>query len=407
MLTPKNELQCIKRIYILIFALLLLNPLLNSFISTTTILRGAELLCYIGILYYYKMLKNKCLIRLCGYIKVMYILLFVITTLIILRGNWPSSPKDFMLHLLTTPKYLLPFIIIRLPNIKYFRELLKLFFIISLFVIPCWIFNYSNLVQIGTYKAEGIGEGLPYISAFLLGLSSYLSKKQRTINIIIWAIYFILMMLNARRNASFTLLLYAFIAFIFTSLISLKRNSIKTVIIYLFSILTLLVIFLNFETLSSGIFNNMSNRVGENTRSGVEKFFFADFSNSPISDWIFGRGMDGSYFQPVTNNETGQITYNRNVIETGYLYMILKGGVLYVIIVVLIMIKALKNGFFKKSMTLKYIATILFTYFVDLYTTNPVCIFSVRSIIFWFCISMCIQSNILFMQTNYSIKRYG
>lgn len=83
--------------------------------------------------------------------------------------------------------------------------------------------NYSDLVQIGTYKAEGIGSSLPFLSAFLLGLSAYFNKKQRNINIIIWAIYFMLMMLNARRNVSFTLLLYAVIAYIFTSLSSIKK----------------------------------------------------------------------------------------------------------------------------------------------------------------------------------------
>lgn len=36
---------------------------------------------------------------------------------------------------------------------------------------------------------------------------------------------------------------------------------------------------------------------------------------------------------------------------------------------------------------------ILCTYFIDLYATNPVCIFSVRSIIFWFIVSLLMQEN--------------
>lgn len=399
MLIPKIELKYIKRIYILLFAMILIKPLLSNIITITTILRGAELLCYIGIFYYeYKLYRGGCLRTISGYEKFLFVLLFIVSIGIIFRGQWPASPKDFMLHILSTPQYLLPFLIIRLSNGKYFRELLLLFFKISFWVIPLWIMNYSDLVQVGTYKAEAIGSNLPFLSAFLLGLSAYFNKKQRNINIIIWAIYFMLMMLNARRNVSFTLLLYAVIAYIFTSLSSIKKNAAKTVIIYLFSILTGLILLLNFDSLSSGVFNNMASRVNEDTRSGVEELFFADFSNAPISDWIFGRGMDGGYSQPMRNEETGEITDNRTIIETGYLNMILKGGITYDVIIILIMLLAIKRGFTKHNAIYKYISIILLTYFIDLYTTNPVCIFSVRSILFWFCISVIFHK---FISNNY------
>lgn len=394
MLCTRTELKYIKNVYVLLFVIILINPILKDIITITTVLRSAELFCYIGVFYYkYKLYKGGCLRTISGYEKFLFVLLFIVSIGIIFRGQWPASPKDFMLHILTTPKYLLPFIIIRLPNEKYFKELLNLFFKISLLVIPLWIMNYSDLVQIGTYKAEGIGSGLPFISAFLLGLSIYFNKKQRNINIIIWAIYFILMMLNARRNASFTLLLYAVIAYIFTSLSSIKKNVAKTVIVYLFSILIGLILLINFDSLASGVFNNMANRANEDTRSGVEELFFADFSNAPISDWIFGRGMDGGYYQPTKNEETGEIADNRTVIETGYLNMMLKGGIIYDATIILIMLLAIKRGFTKHNSINKYISIILLTYFIDLYTTNPVCAFSVRSILFWFCISILLNEQ--------------
>ena len=302
------ELKYVKRIYVLLFAMILINPLLSKIITITTVLRSAELFCYIGIFYYeYKLYKGGCLRSLAGYEKFLFVLLFAISIGIIFRGQWPTSPKDFMLHILTTPTYLLPFIILKLPNEKYFKELLRLFFKISLLVIPLWIMNYSDLIQVGTYKAEGIGSYLPFISAFLLGLSAYFTKRQRNINIVIWATFFMLMMMNARRNVSFSLLLYAVIAYVLISLSSLKKNTAKTIIIYLFSILTGLILLLNFDSLTSGVFNNMANRAHEDTRSGVEELFFMDFSNAPVSDWVFGRGMDGSYYQPMRNEETGEI----------------------------------------------------------------------------------------------------
>lgn len=394
MLMPINELRYIKRIYVLLFAMILINPLLSNIITITTVLRSIELLSFIGIFYYeYKLYKGGCLRTISGYEKFLFILLFVISIGIIIRGQWPTSPKDFMLYMFSTPTYLLPFIILKIPNEKYFKELLNLLFKISLWVVPLWIMNYSDLVQIGTYKAEGIGSYLPFISAFLLGLSVYLTKKQRNINIIIWATYFIIMMLNARRNVSFTLLLYAVIAYIFISLSSIKKNVAKTVIISLFSILIGLILLLNFDSLASGVFNNMSNRAKEDTRSGVEEFFFMDFSNAPVSDWIFGRGLDGGYYQPMRDEETGEISDNRTVIETGYLNMMLKGGIIYDAAIILIMLLAIKRGFTKHNSINKYISIILLTYFIDLYTTNPVCAFSVRSILFWFCISILLNDQ--------------
>lgn len=394
MLMPINELRYVKRIYVLLFTMILINPLLSNIITITTLLRSIELLSFIGIFYYeYKLYKGRCLRNLSRYEKPLFILLFVISIGIILRGQWPTSPKDFMLHILTTPTYLLPFLIIKLPNEKYFKELLNLFFKISLWVIPLWIMNYSDLIQIGTYKAEGIGSYLPFISAFLLGLSAYFTKRQRNINIVIWATYFMLMMMNARRNVSFSLLLYAVIAYVLISLSSLKKNTAKTIIIYLFSILTGLILLLNFDSLASGVFNNMANRANEDTRSGVEELFFMDFSNAPVSDWVFGRGMDGSYYQPMRNEETGEITDYRNGIETGYLNMMLKGGIIYDVVIILIMILAIKRGLKKRYIVYRYISIILFTYFIDLYTTNPVCTFSVRSILFWLIVSILLNNS--------------
>lgn len=399
MLLPSSELQYVKRIYILLFALILINPLLSKFVPITTILRSMEILCYAGILFYeYKLYKNNSLRSLHSYEKWLYILLFLISVSIVIRGNWPNSPKDFALHILATPRYLLPFIIVSLPNAKYFNQIIILFYKISFWVIPLWIINVTDLVQIGTSRGEGIGALLPFISAFLLGFGCFFSKRQRMFNIMIWAIFFLLMMLNARRNVAFSLLLYAFIAYVFSITMDMKKNIIKSILTILISILIGLFLILKMDALSSGLFRNMSNRVSEDTRSGVEELFFADFANSPITDWIFGRGMDGGYYQITIDAETGEISDNRTAIETGYLNMILKGGMVYDVVIILIMLLAVRRGYGRKNRTCSFLATILLTYFIDLYTTNPVCAFSVRSILFWFCISVLSANVPIFKQ---------
>ena len=389
MLSYSIEKQYVIRVYILVFATLLINPLLSKFVPNTTILRSMEMLCYISIfIYEFKLYRANCLRHFCSYEKILYVLLLFISIYIVIRGNWPDSPKDFALHILSTPQYALPFIIIPLPNAKYFKDIITIFYKASLCVIPIWIINVSDLVQVGTFRGEAIGAFLPFLSAFLLGLSYFFNKRQRKLNVIIWAVYFLLMMLNARRNVSFTLLLYAFIAYVFSIAANMKRNIVKSVLTILVSVLIGLFLLLEMDTLSSALFKNMSNRISENSRSGVENLFIADFTNAPITDWIFGRGMDGGYYQIMIDEETGEINDNRTIIETGYLNMMLKGGIVYDAIIILIMMLAVKRGYSKGNRIYSFLATILLTYFIDLYTTNPVCIFSVRSIVFWFCISV-------------------
>lgn len=399
MLSYSIEKQYVIRVYILVFATLLINPLLSKFVPNTTILRSMEMLCYISIfIYEFKLYRANCLRHFCSYEKILYVLLLFISIYIVIRGNWPDSPKDFALHILSTPQYALPFIIIPLPNAKYFKDIITIFYKASLCVIPIWIINVSDLVQVGTFRGEGIGALLPFISAFLLGFGCFFSKRQRMFNIMIWAIFFLLMMLNARRNVSFSLLLYAFIAYVFSIAANMKRNIVKSVLTILVSVLIGLFLLLEMDTLSSGLFKNMSNRISEDTRSGVEELFFADFANSPITDWIFGRGMDGGYYQITIDAETGEISDNRTAIETGYLNMILKGGMVYDVVIILIMLLAVRRGYGRKNRTCSFLATILLTYFIDLYTTNPVCAFSVRSILFWFCISVLSANVPIFKQ---------
>lgn len=405
------ECSCVLNIYKYLLAIILIDPLLSSFISITTILRAGEFFCLIMLLFYeirlfringFKYINN----------NILYTLLALVSIVIIVRGEWPSSLKDIGLYILSSALiYLIPFLILPLPNSYYFKNIIHLFFKASLFVIPLWLFNISDLIQTGAtaYRAESIGELLPFLCAFLLGLLHFFSKKQKVIIVSIWCVFFVLMLLNARRNVSFSLALYALIAYMFSIWSELKKNPIKFLLIILGSILTIQVLLLNFEKLTTGTFKNMAGRASEDTRSGVEELFFLDFMNSPIEDWIWGRGLDGAYAQTVVNAETGEISDSRSVIETGYLHMMMKGGIVYDLLILSFLIIASRKALNQRDNNLKYIGFILLTYLIDMYSTNPVCDYSVRSILFWFCISVCLQYKIIskckLCSSNYLIHK--
>lgn len=390
------ERKLVLRIYFCLIGQIIIDPLFKNIIANTSILRTAELFCIIIAIYSeWKLFSKKMLIFPRRIMGLLFFLLCAIMIGIIVRGEWQElGLKDFMLKVLTSRGWLLPMLLIPLPNKKYFIDIARIFFKSSIIIFPLWFLYRSELVQAGTFKGEHIGVFLGFFSAFLLGLPNFFTKKQRYITVLIWSIYFLLMLLNARRNASFTLAIYAFVAYVFSIFHNFKKHAVKSFIICGFSVIAILFVNLNWTNLTSGVFHNMSNRATEDSRSGVEELFFMDFVSSPVQDWIFGRGMDGGYYQIVKNEETGEINDNRQGIETGYLTMMLKGGLVYDFVVVLMMIIALHGSFRKENdVSIKYVAVILITYFLDMYTTNPVVDYGVRSILFWFIMSILIQNK--------------
>ena len=394
-LREKRVRSYVLMVYKLLLAMIIIAPLFGKFVSNTTILRFTELFCWFGAIFYaFRICRLKAYARYGGYTKFLYVLLAIISAGIVARADFPASVKDWALFLIRgsgLPVYVAPIILLMLPNRQYFRDIVRLFFKASLFVLPIWVLNASDLVQDG-YKGEGIGVLLPFFSAFLLALSGLFSKKERMLTLFIWGMYLLLMLLNARRNVTFTLVLYGIFSYLMTLLDDWKRHPAKVFMIITGSVLGLLLLQLNMDNLTSGVFNRMSNRATEDTRSGVEELFFVDFASSPAEDWIFGRGMDGGYYQIMKNEDTGEVSDNRKGIETGYLHFVLKGGLVYAVCIVLIILNAIGRARRDKDVVVsRYFIMVMLSYLIDLYTTAPICSYMPRTVIFWFVISVMTQ----------------
>ena len=384
-------------VYKLLLAMIIIIPLFGKFVPNTTILRFTELLCWFGAIFYaFRICRLKAYARYGGYTKFLYVLLTIISVGIVARADFPASVKDWALFFINgfgLPVYVAPIIFLMLPNRRYFRDIVRLFFKASLFVLPIWVLNASDLIQ-DDYKGEGIGVFLPFFSAFLLALSGLFSKKERMLTLFIWGTYLLLMLLNARRNVTFTLVLYGFFSYLITLIDDWKRHPAKVFMIITGSVLGLLLLQLNMDNLTSGAFNRMSSRATEDSRSGVEELFFVDFASSPAEDWIFGRGMDGGYYQIVKNEDTGEVSDNRKGIETGYLHLVLKGGLVYAVCIVLVIFNAIGRARRDKNVVVsRYFIMVMLSYLIDLYTTAPICSYMPRTVIFWFVISVMTQSK--------------
>lgn len=313
---------------------------------------------------------------------------------IMARGDFSGGLKSLVMDKLNGPDailaYTLPFIILSLPNRKHFRAILEVLFLSMLLTVPIWLLNVTDLVR-EEYLGEAIGAYLPFYGTILLLFRRKLSRGRRLAIYAVYFIFLLLMVLNARRNVIVSLLMYFAIAFIVGNLALIRSNR-KILLAGIAGVIILGgVAMASWQSLSQSVFSRLIDRAQDDTRSQVELLFLVDMSSAPLSDWIFGRGMDGSYYQMVENSEENSITYDRKVIETGYLHMILKGGLVNVLLILLILFTAFFKGMKSGKTLLKGLAWFLLVYLIDMYSTNPVSFFAVRTVIFWLIVSVCFQ----------------
>lgn len=170
-------------------------------------------------------------------------------------------------------------------------------------------------------------------------------------------------LLGGRRSISLILFGYALMP-----LFILFSHKIKYLLIglsvLLFVYLIVDVVSLDiFDSFASSPFEVLYNRYDIDTRSGIEDDFISDM-DGPV-DWFFGRGMNGTYKSTAVSDI--DLT-NRVLVETGYLNIILHGGILTLILYVCILIYAFIQGFFRShSLFVKSCAVFILYHLFMLY----------------------------------------
>ena len=406
----KKERKAMTIIYASLLVLLSIDGFLSSFIVSTAI-RSVQLFALILIVYNeFKLWRMGKLQIPHGFSKFVLICLFALLIGIIVRGNWNVSGHYLLLKLLSLGGFLpyaLPFFIVPLPNARHLDIIKKIFFIGALLSFPLWVMNAGQLVQ-EDFQGEGVGLYMPFFAAFLMGFP-FVTKGKRKICFVIWAIYIVLMMLNARRNMVFSLGCFGLIAYYCYNFSSFATKRLHSVLMAMAAtLIAVLFVVSNIDVLSEKVFSRFSSRVGEDTRSGVEELFLADFATSPTEDWIWGRGLDGGYYQEMRDADTGELETDRLGIETGYLNNVLKGGILYAAFIVIVMLICLIRSIRIKNIYSVYLRWVFLLFFIDLYATVLMGAFGVKAILFWFCVSVVLSREYPCLgQTEINVCQYN
>ncbi len=119
-------------------------------------------------------------------------------------------------------------------------------------------------------------------------------------------------------------------------------------------------------------------------------------------DWIIGKAIDGTYFCPDIDEDGPGYRY---VIETGYLQMILTGGIIKLLLTLLITLPVIYRGIFRSKNTLSKAAGIwvlLWALYLYPATTEA---FTMYYLLLWIAVGICYSKEIRNTPENY-IKKF-
>jgi hypothetical protein len=292
--------------------------------------------------------------------------------------------------------YLAPFIMLFPRNIIFMKKVFLVIVTLSFFFLLYDTLFIRQLLwgtpgsTVATGLIETFAGNLALPCGFLLLTFIYHSNRRNIFSVCILFGTFLLASIRARRTLMFMTFTTLFSSYIFYFIAN--RGKILNVFLS-FCLLILLFIFgiEVYSKNSNSLFALITERIDNDTRSGVEKNFYRDMKTR---DWIIGKGISGKYYCPgVDQSGTGYSLY-RTVIETGYLQIILKGGIISALLIVLILVPAAFNGLFysnnllSKAAAVWILLSLLYSYPSTVYD------FSMRQLLVWLSAALCFSSDI-------------
>lgn len=164
-----------------------------------------------------------------------------------------------------------------------------------------------------------------------------------------------------------------------------------------------------FDVLMQHAFGGRDIEAGEwnDNRGGISTDFINDFNAHPLS-WIWGRGVNGAF---LTNYyESGQ---HRIYMEWGYLYLILKGGVVYLALYIYCMLHGAYMGFFRSKNTFSKALSFMCLFMVmNMLSTGANPQFSTLYFLAWISFGLVECREVRLVKDNeiynyFNVKNYG
>jgi hypothetical protein len=294
--------------------------------------------------------------------------------------------------------YLAPLILLFPKDLIYLKKVINVILILSVIYLLCDIVFIKALLAPASENGQTIIEyfskilGIP--CGFILLTIVYHTDKRKSWAILgkLWVLFVIILTflfaaIRARRGLMFmsvNILLFTYIIYNYAHKTNLFFKFFPLLIVFFVSVYAVSVFS---EKSRKGPFNLITERLNEDTRSGVVDYFYLDMSKK---DWIEGKGIDGIYWCPSGATEDGY----RAVIETDYLQIMLKGGMISLGLLFLIAIPAVFLGlFYSKNILSKAAAAWILLWILALFPAT-VTTFSLNYLLVWISIGICYSKEI-------------
>ncbi|MGC4100572.1 hypothetical protein [Ferruginibacter sp.] len=299
--------------------------------------------------------------------------------------------------------YLVPLVILFPRNLYLYKRVFYMLMIFgALFIV--YVIAYYDVVhnpswtdQLALAYTENFFGVLSFPTGFILLTFVYHKKKVNRYILALFIFTLYLLIFRARRGAML-LSLTTLAATGMMYLIYTKQRGLLIALSVFFAMLSTVSVS-NIKL--PGMFDFLMSRGDEDTRTGMEVYMKADMNTT---EWLFGKGINGKYYCPVLIDPM-DLSGKRDIIETGYLQMALKGGYIYLGLYLAILIPALYRGFFKsKNMLAKGAAMHILLSLVYIYPTI-VEGFGFFYLILWMSAGICYSKKIRNM-SDITIKTY-
>lgn len=332
------------------------------------------------------------------YLGSLYTIFLLWAAGVILRGIKLdyTSLKVLLFHpMIGVFPYLVPVVLLFPRSPEFLKKIFQVIILMGIIYLGlCLVFIKDLLINYNDVRSQGLCEAftqdLALPSGFILFTTIYHSGKRIWFALFVTIAAFLLAVIRARRGLMFMTFNILFLSFLFYQYVN-KTKVIYIIISFFIIILVSAAAVKIYNDNRKDTFGLITERIGKETRSAVENYFYKDLKSK---DWIIGKGINGQYFCPGVTEGVGRISIYRSVIETGYLQIILNGGIVSLVLILLITIPAMVKGFFySKNLFSKATATWIFLFFLYEYPGVP-SIFTFNYILVWISIGICYSEEI-------------
>jgi hypothetical protein len=323
--------------------------------------------------------------------------LFCVYSIWLAAGTFKTGGKYFQ-FLLAAKYYVLPFVLpifLLLP--RYDMRLISYLMQFSIKLIPL---NFLVLFTVfATLNPDNWYEHLYRLHIFNFALPfvllniHYLVGKGRQRNLLM-ILYLGLMLAGAiygRRGYVLDMIfMFAFYYLLmsFNRVVSVAKK-VKSFVVVGIAVFAFIMA-LGFLSKKLLIFERGLDKDGwDESRGSVFRDFFSDFGTKP-GDWIWGRGLDGRVLRTMDIEGGGY----GDTIENGYLYIFLKAGGIYLVMLMLLFLHAAFLGWFKTANQLtKAASAVIIIHVIGMISFNlPV--FNAEYAMIWIAVGICYSPDI-------------